>query len=97
MSTERDRRVCSDSDKVNYKITGDIYYGDKNLFNTPAVLNRDKIFAEIPAFKKIKKEKLDKHCARYFMLLEQANEVFRDKVKAKADEMGFDLVVEKGG
>jgi len=86
-----------DSDKINYKITGDVYFGDKNLFSAPAVMNRDKVFAEIPAFKTIKKEKLDKRSARYFMLLEQANEVFREKVKATAERMGHDLVVEKGG
>lgn len=84
------------TDKVNYKITGDVYFGDKNLFSAPAVIKRDKVFAEIPAYKTIKKEKLDKRSARYFMLLEQANKEFREKVKETAEKLGYDLVVEKG-
>ncbi|MHC4942615.1 MAG: hypothetical protein ACYTG7_06285 [Planctomycetota bacterium] len=84
-------------EKITYKVTGDTYFGDKNHFKNPCVLDRDKVFKKIPAYQKILREKLDKNSARYYFLLEQANKVFRDKVKEIAKKLGFDLVVEKGG
>lgn len=82
-------------EKITYRITGDVYFGDKNRFSKPCVLDRDKVFAKIPAFQKIKREGLDKSSARYYFLLEEANRVFRAKVKEVAKEKKYDLVVEK--
>jgi len=82
---------------IDYRISGDIYFGDQNRFGSPCVLCRDKIFKKIPAYQKILRENLDRHSARYYFLLEEANKVFRDKVKEVAGKLGFDLVVEKGG
>lgn len=84
-------------DKVTYKVTGDVYYGDKNTFKKPCVLERSKVFAKIPAYQAIKREKLKKNSARYSFLLKKANKVFRDTVAKVAEEKGVDLVVEKGG
>jgi len=83
--------------KITYKITGDVYYGDKNRFNAPCVLTRETVFKAIPAYQKIGREGLDKNSARYYFLLEEANKAFRDSVKETAVEKGYDLVVEKGG
>jgi hypothetical protein len=86
-----------EQEKVTYRVSGEIYQGKRNSFNTPCVLDRDKVFAKIPAYKKIKREGLDKNSARYYFLLEEANRVFRAAVKKVAEEKGYDLVVEKGG
>jgi hypothetical protein len=83
--------------KITYKITGNIYFGDKAKFKKPCIIDRDKVFAKIPAYQAIKREKLDQSSARYFFLLEEANRVFRAKVKEVAEENEFDLVVERNG
>jgi hypothetical protein len=80
-----------------FRISGHVYYGDKNHFQNPCVLQREKVFKEIPAYKKIVREKLDKNSARYYFLLEEANRTFRTKVQEIASQLGYDLVVEKGG
>jgi hypothetical protein len=87
----------SQGEKITYKVTGDTYFGDKNHFKNPCVLDRDKVFKKIPEYQKILREKLDKNSARYYFLLEKANKVFREKVKEIAKKLGYDLVVEKGG
>jgi|GEM_PF-2944421 len=84
-------------DEITYLIEGDVYYGDQESFNTPAVLSRSKVFDEIPEVKTIRREKLKKDSPRYVSLLEKANKVFREVVEEVADEKGYDLVVEKGG
>jgi len=82
---------------VTYKITGDIYFGNKNSYKKPCVLDRKKVFAKIPAIKTIKREKLEKNSARYTFLLQQANKVFRKTVSDVATKKGYDLAVERGG
>ena len=83
-------------EKITFKVTGDVYYGDKNRFSNPCVMDREKVFEKIPAYQTIKQEGLDKTSARYFFLLEEANKVFRDKVKAVTKKLEYDLTVEKG-
>lgn len=86
-----------ESSLAKYKVTGDVFYGDKNKFSNPCVVERDKVFKKIPAYIKIKREGLDKSSARYFFLIKQANEAFTAAVKTKAEELKYDLVVEKDG
>ena len=84
-------------DEITYKITGDIYSGNKDSYKKPCVLDRKKVFAQIPAIKTIKREKLEKNSARYTFLLQQANKVFRKTVSSVASDKGYDLAVERGG
>lgn len=84
-------------DEVTYKITGDVYSGNKDSFKNPCVLDRKKVFAKIPAIQTIKREKLEKNSARYTFLLQQANKVFRETVSDVASDKGYDLAVEQGG
>ena len=84
-------------DKVTYRVTGDVYYGDKNKFNKPCVLSRKKIFEKIPAYQTIKRERLNKNSARYYYLIEKAYRVFFSKIKEALGDLHYDLVVEKGG
>ncbi len=86
-----------DEEKITYRVTGDVYHGDKYRFSAPCVLEREKIFAKIPAFQTIKREGLDKSNARYYILIEQANRVFRAKLTEVSRKLKYDLVVEKGG
>ena len=86
-----------EQEKITYRVSGEIYFGKRNSFNTPCVLDRHKVFAKIPAYKKIKREGLEKNSARYYFLLEEANRAFRAAVKKAAEEKGYDLAVEKGG
>jgi len=82
---------------VTYKITGDVYSGNKDSFKKPCTLNRKKVFAAIPAIKTIKREKVEKNSARYTFLLQQANKVFRETVSSVASDKGYDISVERGG
>jgi len=83
-------------EKIKYKISGDVYHGDKAKFSKPCVVDRKKVFEKIPSYIKIKRENLDKSSARYFFLIKEANKAFNKAVKEKAEELGYDLVVEKG-
>jgi hypothetical protein len=86
-----------ENDKVTYRVTGDVYHGDKHKFSKPCVLSRKKIFDKIPAYQTIKRERLNKNSARYYFLIEKANKVFRSKIEEALGDLNHDLVVEKGG
>ncbi|MEQ8763073.1 MAG: hypothetical protein RL885_04045 [Planctomycetota bacterium] len=73
-----------------------VYFGDPDNFSRPAVISAKKIFDEIPAYKQIKEEGLDKNDPRYWTLLEKANKVFKRVVKKVAENGGYDLVAEVG-
>jgi len=91
-----DEQNTLSNDDSPFRISGDVYYGDKNRFNNPCVLKRDTVFKKIPAYQKIIREKLDKNSARYYLLLEEANRTFQNIVKTVASRLGYDLVAEKG-
>ena len=86
-----------EEDKTRYRVTGDVYFGDRYQFSKPCVLSRKKVFEKIPEYQTIVRERLNKHSARYHLLIEQANRVFRSKIKEALEELGYDLVVEKKG
>ena len=86
-----------EKDKGTYRVTGDVYHGDKHKFSKPCVLSRKKIFDQIPAYQTIKRERLNKNSARYYFLIEKANKVFFSKIKEALEDLHYDLVVEKGG
>jgi hypothetical protein len=86
-----------EKDKVRYRVTGDVYHGDKYKFEKPCTLCRKKVFEVIPEYQTIKRERLNKHSARYHILIQQANRVFRSKIKEALEDLDYDLVVEKKG
>jgi hypothetical protein len=73
-----------------------VYYGDCASFEKPATVSVDEIFPHIREFKLIKERKLDENDPEYWVLLLQANEVFRQALKKAAEPTGYDLVVERG-
>ena len=97
LAQDEEKESDKDKVKITYKITGNIYFGDKTKFKKPCVIDRDKAFEKIPAYQAIKREGLDKTSARYFFLLEEANRVFKASVKEVAEENEFDLVVQRNG
>lgn len=79
------------------RVTGKILYGDALQVRKVAVVDVQKVFAAIPAYRKIQTENVPKHKARYHILVSQANQEFQAAVHAVALHDAFDLVVEKGG
>ena len=73
-----------------------VYLGDPEAFKEPATVDRDKVFGEIPAYKLIQKEGLTEKHARYWILLQKANEVFEKVITKVAGDGGYDLVAENG-
>ena len=55
------------------------------------------VYDEIPAYKTIKKEGVEKGSARYNKLIGQATKDFKAALKKVAKDKGFALIVEEGG
>jgi hypothetical protein len=55
------------------------------------------VYDEIPAYKTIKKEGLEKGSARYNKLIRQATKDYKAALKKVAKDKGFVLIVEDGG
>ncbi len=83
--------------RASLRVTGKVLYGDVVQVRKAAVVDVQKVFAAIPAYKKIKTENVPKHKARYHILVSQANQEFQAAVQAVALHDAFDLVAEKGG
>jgi len=55
------------------------------------------VYDEIPAYKTIKKEGLEKGSARYNKLIGKATKVYKAALKKVAKDKGYALIVEEGG
>lgn len=62
-----------------------------------AVVNSKKIYLEIPAYKTIVKDKVEKGSARYIQLMEEATALYRSTLEKVAKEKSVKLIVETGG
>ena len=71
-----------------------VYHGSADSFKSPATVDRDKVFAEITAYKQIEKEALNEKHPRYWILLEKANSVFKKVVEKVATDNSYDLIAE---
>jgi len=84
------------------QITGTVFYGDKATFDPErkavvgTVRSKD-IYLEIPAYKKILEEGIDKESAKGAKLLREATNVFFRSIRDSARESRAVLVVEEGG
>jgi hypothetical protein len=74
----------------------DVYYGNASSFANPATVAVGEIFPHIRAYKLIDERKLDESNPEYWVLLKQANEVFRAAVKQVAASGDYDLVAQRG-
>lgn len=72
-----------------------IYAGDASNFEKPAAVNYEKVVKATPAFKELRKKKIDKGSAKYWILMSQASEHAVRVILEHAGEAGYDLVAEK--
>jgi len=82
---------------VKYQVErGKVYFGNADAFTKPAVVKSLTVFQNIKAWKTIEEEKITPESARYFLLLKEANEVFRDALAKVAKDEKVDLIGEVG-
>jgi len=79
---------CSDPSKV--------YYGNSRLFQRPAVIDCDKVYAHISEYKEIVRRGLTAKSPRYHLLMKKATERFSAAVKKMAKAKSHDLVALAG-
>src|SRR5262245_55398283 len=79
---------CVDASKV--------YLGNAKLFQKPAVISADKVYAQIAEYREIVEKGLTEKDPRYHFLMKKASERFSKAVKASARAFGHDLVAEVG-
>ncbi len=73
-----------------------VYYGDCDSFESPASVVSASVFPHTKPYKLIKEKELTEKDPEYWVLLHEANKVFRHAVKAVAASFDYDLVAESG-
>jgi hypothetical protein len=82
---------------VKYEVDrAKVYFGNADAFAKPSVAKSLTVFQNIKAYKTIEEEGLSPDSARYYLLLKEANEVFRSALTLVAKEEGRDLIAETG-
>lgn len=79
--------------KVRYGKLADVDLAKDKI----GVVNSKKVYLEIPAYKTILKDKIEKGSARYIQLMEEATAVYRNTLEKIAKDKSVVLVVETGG
>jgi hypothetical protein len=74
-----------------------VLYGNAQKYTKVATVNSAEVFKNIAAYKQIQSEKLTQKDAKYWILLEQANQAFSKALEDVAKAKGYDLVTEVGG
>ena len=79
-----------------------VRYGNYSTFDATknhlvGVVDSVKVYSEIPAYKTIKKEKLEKGTARYTQLMFECTKQFRASLSKVATSGKYKLIVEVGG
>jgi hypothetical protein len=73
-----------------------VYHGFADAFTTPAVVDSTKVKDSLPAMKKIREEKIVKESARWYVLINEANQHFQKVLRVVAKEGSYDLIAEVG-
>ncbi|MFN0207426.1 MAG: hypothetical protein ACKVS6_14065 [Planctomycetota bacterium] len=73
-----------------------VYFGLADAFVSPAVIESSKVMETIPAIKTIQNDGIKKDTARWFVLMNEANQQFQKAIKSVAKDNGYDLVSEVG-
>ena len=79
---------CSDPSKV--------YYGNVRLFQRPAQVDCDRVYARIPEYKEIVRRRLTDKDPQYHIIMKRATKRFSEAVKKMARANRHDLVAQKG-
>jgi hypothetical protein len=82
-----------DQSKVRYGKFADVDLAKDKV----GVVNSKKVYLEIPAYKTILKDKIEKGSARYIQLMEEATAVYRSTLEKIAKDKAVVLIVETGG
>ena len=69
-----------------------IYYGDVNDFESPAMVDADAVFDEIPEYREIIERDMDESNPRYLVLMRAASKRFRKAISSAAAAKGYDLI-----
>ncbi|MAW61226.1 MAG: hypothetical protein CMJ94_10375 [Planctomycetes bacterium] len=89
----QDEEPKVDSSKVRYGKLADVDLAKDKI----GVVNSKKVYLEIPAYKTIVKDKIEKGSARYIQLMEEATAVYRSTLEKVAQDKSIKLIVETGG
>lgn len=89
----QDEEPKVDASKVRYGKLADVDLKADKI----GVVNSKKVYLEIPAYKTIVKDKVEKGSARYIQLMEEATAVYRSTLEKVAQDKGIKLIVETGG
>ncbi|MFQ5844638.1 MAG: hypothetical protein ACE5JG_06565 [Planctomycetota bacterium] len=73
-----------------------VYYGEGEHPDAPAVCTADQVWAEIPEYQTIIEEGLTEDDPRYHLLMKKASERFRKALEKEAKREGYDLIAEVG-
>lgn len=92
-NTAQEEEPKIDANKVRFGVLTEVDLTKDKV----AVVNSKKVYLEIPAYKTIVKEKVEKGSARYIKLMEEATEAFRMALAKVAKEKSIKLIVETGG
>jgi len=80
-----------------YKVdTNGLYFGDPKKFTKPATIIMEKVLDACPPFQEIKREKISSDSAKYWILIHATNIAIEKAFRKVNEEMGIDLIVEKG-
>jgi len=82
-----------DKAKVRYGRVSEIDFEKHKI----GVVNSKKVYLEIPAYKTIVKDKVERGSARYIKLMEEATSSFRSALAKVAEKKSLKLIVETGG
>ena len=83
--------------KIEYKIAREkIYWGQPENFKKPAVIEAEEIYKQIPAYRKIQEENLEKDDPEYWPLMRKAARSFVSALKKACKSTSHDLVGEIG-
>jgi hypothetical protein len=74
----------------------DVYYGDAKVWEKPAEVDADKVYAKIDEYKQIVDDGLKPGDAKYEILIAKASKRFKCAVKKAAKDAGYDLVARLG-
>jgi hypothetical protein len=86
--------AAADSFKVTDR--SKVYHGLSDAFASPAVIESSKVMETLPAIRTLQDDNVKKNSAKWYVLMNEANQQFQKAVKAVAKDGGYDLVAEVG-
>jgi len=73
-----------------------LYWGSPDAFEKPGEIDLQKVIAETPEYKEIKKKKIERGTGKYWILMSQASERALKAVAAYGKATEYDLIAASG-